>query len=565
MLLEKTTMAVKKQDDILKNLPASAADFIKVVIRNMRYRKAVQRDVKNELAAHFEDELKDCKDEKEKEQRAKQIIEDFGDPKLLGILLRRAKKRCRPLWRTAVVRSFQAAGILIICFIAYTVWFLIGKPVITTDYISEFNRLVRSAADESQNAAPYYLKAAGFVKNCPNDVKELTIRDWRWRTYSDFNTEDKQKLEKWLSESKEVFDLVTAGSKLPFYWEQYKGNESGELMSIQNPNFPDYLTLVMWMNLRAEIYAEQGRFEDSFGDLLTCYRFGKHLKGKSFLIESLVGIAFEARSVQTTRVIISTYQVEPAVLAEYQKGLEELVKNEDFIISPEGERLRMYDEIQRCFTDDGFLGGHIYPYRLIQLSDEINSVSKGSFSKHKKNELLKALGISFYVMFNHPGKQKTRQMVERFYGRMEELSQKTPAQIHIENIDIDKETLKLTKGNLLLGMLSPAFKKVFELSYGNRTDVQATIAILALQRYKQGKGQYPESLDELVTSGFLKELPVDPYSDKPLVYRKTEIGFTLYSVGKNFIDDGGKMGVDVKGLPRLWQDNGDNVFWPVQK
>ncbi|GAI85495.1 unnamed protein product, partial [marine sediment metagenome] len=90
----------------LEHLPAGAVEFIKRVLKKMRYRREVRQDVQAELTAHFEDELKDCTTDEQKQQKAQQLITNFGDLKLLAILLRRAKKRCRPLWRTIVARTF---------------------------------------------------------------------------------------------------------------------------------------------------------------------------------------------------------------------------------------------------------------------------------------------------------------------------------------------------------------------------------------------------------------------------------------------------------------------------
>ena len=91
------------------------------------------------------------------------------------------------------------------------------------------------------------------------------------------------------------------------------------------------------------------------------------------------------------------------------------------------------------------------------------------------------------------------------------------------------------------------------------------MTIIAVLRYAQDKGDYPDNLGELITAGYLKEIPLDMFSDKPLVYRKTDDGFTLYSVGPNFIDDSGESGKDKKGKVRLWAENGDAVFWPALK
>jgi hypothetical protein len=60
-------------------------------------------------------------------------------------------------------------------------------------------------------------------------------------------------------------------------------------------------------------------------------------------------------------------------------------------------------------------------------------------------------------------------------------------------------------------------------------------------------------------------LPIASFSDKPLVYRKTDDDFILYSVGPNFTDEGGEYSRDSKGRIKNWLDNGDAVFWPVPK
>ena len=73
-------MNKKEQNKLFDNIPACAAEFIKLVIKKMRYRKKVRLDVQAELTAHFEDALKDCTTDEEKEQRAKQLIEQFDKP-----------------------------------------------------------------------------------------------------------------------------------------------------------------------------------------------------------------------------------------------------------------------------------------------------------------------------------------------------------------------------------------------------------------------------------------------------------------------------------------------------
>ncbi|MHC4112843.1 MAG: hypothetical protein ACYSUY_17350 [Planctomycetota bacterium] len=210
-----------RKEGKMSQLPVAAAEFIKLVINKMRYRKKVQDDVKAELAAHFEDELKGCKADTDRGQRAKQLVGGFGDVKMLAVMLRRAKKRCRPLWRTVVARAFQTVGVLLVCLVLYIVWFLTGKPVITRDYIAEFNLMVRPVADESLNAATLYNKAIEvFEEDLPDDISEAL-----GKRYYEATKEDKQLMGKWLTDNDEMFELVIAGARKPYYWQHYEGEE----------------------------------------------------------------------------------------------------------------------------------------------------------------------------------------------------------------------------------------------------------------------------------------------------------------------------------------------------
>jgi hypothetical protein len=63
---------------------------------------------------------------------------------------------------------------------------------------------------------------------------------------------------------------------------------------------------------------------------------------------------------------------------------------------------------------------------------------------------------------------------------------------------------------------------------------RVTRAGLAALRYHSEKGIYPSDLQSMNLSDLL-----DPFTGKPLIYRSTPSGFTIYSVGENGIDDGG--------------------------
>jgi hypothetical protein len=127
-----------------------------------------------------------------------------------------------------------------------------------------------------------------------------------------------------------------------------------------------------------------------------------------------------------------------------------------------------------------------------------------------------------------------------------------------------KEALEIIEGNVFLQILNRFdWVRVNQIVRRNKTDVHATVAVLAILRYSKDKGSFPEDLEQLISAGYLKQPPDDVFSVKPLVYRKTDDDFILYSVGPNLTDEGGEYSRDSKGRIKNWQNNGDTVFWPV--
>ena len=105
-------------------------------------------------------------------------------------------------------------------------------------------------------------------------------------------------------------------------------------------------------------------------------------------------------------------------------------------------------------------------------------------------------------------------------------------------------------GQILIGLLLPAVRKVGEA--GERIDqtMRITRLVFSLAAYHADNKKYPTTLDAL-SPKYLAEIPSDLFSGKPLIYKPTETGYLLYSVGINEIDDGGKFYTD--------EDRGDDI------
>jgi len=89
-----------------------------------------------------------------------------------------------------------------------------------------------------------------------------------------------------------------------------------------------------------------------------------------------------------------------------------------------------------------------------------------------------------------------------------------------------------------------------------------TAAALAAWRADQPAGvpPYPEHLDALVPR-YLPAVPIDPFTDKPLIHERRGDGYLLASVGRNGVYDGGDdMSGDIVGGE--WQEQTRDVEYP---
>jgi hypothetical protein len=92
-----------------------------------------------------------------------------------------------------------------------------------------------------------------------------------------------------------------------------------------------------------------------------------------------------------------------------------------------------------------------------------------------------------------------------------------------------------------------------------QANLRCGLGAIAAERFRQSNGRWPKNWEELVPQ-YLKEVPQDPWSDKPLRMRKTQEGLTIYSVGVNRVDDGG-----IPEVLNLKLDLGFRLFHPEKR
>jgi len=319
---------------------------------------------------------------------------------------------------------------------------------------------------------------------------------FKWHLPSDITKREKAALGQWLQANAKSLEQLHIGARKSYCKFTDTGDKIAAVMSRLNK----IRETQQAMCLRAELNTANGDFSKALDDITDCYTMGGHfVAGPTFIIEKMVGISIQAIALHTTFTTIDNQNLDTAVLVKVQSIYENLIVKYGSSFNLEGEKDYMQEQIM-----------------------------------------------------NDPAHRPLRQYLKDALDYYDLISQKTPWQLKK-----DKADEKLISGNKLLQTVGPGIEKAAQTYHQIKATTQALITTIAALRYKTDTGKVPQNLNELITAGYLKALPTDPYSDKSLLCKPAGTSFILYSVGADFDDDGGKH-------DRGWGDkNGDYVFWPV--
>ncbi|MCX5644107.1 MAG: hypothetical protein NTZ17_05405 [Phycisphaerae bacterium] len=421
---------------------------------------------------------------------------------------------------------------------------MLGRPTIRVNYVEWLSDHWRPAGQDIENAKVYYDKAVALLVEPPQGLEgKMQLRRWSSVGYGDG---DVQAIEQWLAGNQAAFSALRRGANTPHYWPAYDSKESTPIETSIVAN--EMKSLSQW-RLVTFAFKEQiiwevrrGEVAKAMDDCLVLCRFGRHLQNKGCLNGQLVGVSIEALGYNGVTAIVQNAGIPAGLLESVQRELESGFDLHRQVIDLDCEKALWYDRIQRTFTDDGKGGGHALSKGFIY--------APGDW----KDNLLKTF------LFHYPGRRETMAMVDRFFQQAQRRLNTPPDAEEHERLNGSEQVASLS---IFFSITTPAYERVGLLSWRLKTHETATITLLAVQRYFQANGSYPDSLDQLMARGYLKEPPKDPFGPGLLTYRKTDTGFLLYSWGANRQDDGGQLGTGSQGQPRMWADNGDWVFWPI--
>jgi hypothetical protein len=488
--------------------------------------------------------------------------------------------RRKKLWITLAVLL-----VIVIALSVKAYLFFNAKPNIKINYVTEWNKISKPANyDPCQNAYFDYEKAAQYTQDMPGTIRDY-MRNGYWPDWpGDMNDGQLKILKDWIDQNAQAIEHFEEGSKKPYIWSEIKGAaSSGGIPSFgsPSPNLAPMQTCASAICWRAKLKASEKNYTESVDDILTCYRTGLQLGSRNRTgAENIVGMALRALAIGAAQSVITNSQVDINSLADLQKHLEDCALTSEHKVDLTQAKFFLYDAFQRGFSEDGRGNGHLIPKEAIKtlnlftsnnIFQSLQQKPKRSFVEFlynvfsgQQNADEKAPNLNHLAVFG-PDRKQYEAKVEQIYQIYDTLQTQTLWQIRQSGFNSTKQIRELFKEYPIIAISLMPLESVFNLNWRGRLQESALITLCAILRYQAQYGRPPENLQELIDKGLLKQMPQDPFGNGPLVYKRNGNNFTLYSLGLNFTDDGGKIVRDRSGIITLWENQGDAVFWPRPK
>ncbi len=321
------------------------------------------------------------------------------------------------------------------------------------------------------------------------------------------------------------FELVRAAAAKSCF--KYNTNWS----NVDELEFPEAVKMLRCLRLfllNSLLQAEKGNVDQAIDDCASVLRFAHLYLGEPFLLNRLIALALLRHQVFILNTLVSERKVDPGRIRYLLLLLESVPLRSTFPLVFEGERalsLGFYFNIIKGNEDIVET-----PFRTVNkpLSWVLRPLVKAEvvYSFGLWDAIEPAFRLPYY---------ESREARNRFIKKFKT----TPWHYKI------------------IGYLAPDFSAVFVKETDREADLAVARVGLGCELFKGQNGRLPETLSELVP-GILKDIPVDPYTGKSLIYNKSGDGFIVYSVGSNEKDDGGR-GTWMRDKLVLEKD--DDIAW----
>jgi hypothetical protein len=262
----------------------------------------------------------------------------------------------------------------------------------------------------------------------------------------------------------------------------------------------------------ALLQAEDGAQDSAWQTIRCCFSLANATRDEPLIVSQLIRASLFSLANDTLHALAVKAPPSRLQIDEMDRLLRNFEDKDRFVTALDGERL--------------FFGEPVFKLKSSEVINNLAGTSENEgFDYYMRRTIFKAFFASPLGIYDHAA----------YLTMMREYTQiatklPVPGGSNSENVLLNN----LRPYHILTRMLLPATTSTLERIGSMNAQARVTRAGLAVLKYRQEKGALPNGLSDLGMGDLL-----DPFSDKPLIYKATPAGFILYSVGANLTDDNG--------------------------
>lgn len=572
-------------------LDAAVQSLLVRLVKRTRLWRREKAEIADELIHHFEDATAGG-------QSAAQAIDQFGDWRNAARLIRRATRRKRPLWWQAWRGAFWLGVWMVAFYGALWLYLISGDRQIKTDYVAVLNEQA-AAVPEADRGWPIFRDAMLPILRDPAyqqldgaarsglayreedpatwPVKFLIHEQVRpghgqWPRVAAFIERHRTSIQGFReAAAKPGFGFLT-GSKyavedLPLFapeddpqlyaklLEQEKSDEPEMVMGaiVSHAHFTRMASLLLVSDARLAL--ERGDGERFSNDAIAILRLADHIDEQPTLLNQYLAMAHARLALELISETLATHpdRLSDAQLVELAHAI---AARRTYTIDYTGERVQLYDLLQRIYTDDGSGDGHLdaagYHMYKTQIADEgASSCDRGAGPSYRawrdawRDVSREPLSVTGYPLVSliAPGRQAMKRQIDRLFALFQA---DASVPMHQQPVSRGAAAVEaLLSDSAMAGVKYDLIESMMARYGPERKDAEAytaemdgALTAIALELYRRDHAGYPGSLQALVPH-YLPDVPIDRITGDPLNYRLVDGRPVLYSVGADRDDDGG--------------------------
>jgi hypothetical protein len=248
--------------------------------------------------------------------------------------------------------------------------------------------------------------------------------------------------------------------------------------------------------LEVLVQSDQGNGEEAWTSSLAILGLSRHMSEPPGILVQVARVALQHRAVRCLEKTLVYCRLEEPQLRDAQERLEKEARHLVFLEAMRGERAAHHHRFQSLRKN------------APEMLDVYNTVEfRGNFVQ-RHAVMLPALNQLVALARNDMPLHAKAEALEDFYLSRPEVR-------HVVRFILDGS------------------KKAVAAAQLSQTTLGTASVGMALARFREKNGKWPQKLAELISAKLIEEIPADPYTGGPLHYRRTSDGVVVFSVGPN--------------------------------